>query len=114
MTWLAVNGRTVAPLEVALSFQGRSKGLLGRDGIGGTLMLRPAPATGYRLLATGYWPRDEVATAGRFFELHLRPLPDEAREIGASDVSVPARLMGGFPVNAGRTVLPIRRTGGEQ
>ena len=42
MTWLTANGRTVAPLEVALSFQDRSKGLLGRDGIGGALMLRPA------------------------------------------------------------------------
>ena len=62
----------------------------------------------------GHRPRDEVATAGRFFELHLRPLPDQAREIGASDVLVPARLTGGFSVNAGLTVLSIRRTGGEQ
>jgi len=39
---LTANGRPLAPLELARSFSARSKGLLGRDGIEGALMLQPA------------------------------------------------------------------------
>ena len=36
------DGEPVAPLEVATSFRARSRGLLGRDGVEGALLLRPA------------------------------------------------------------------------
>jgi uncharacterized membrane protein (UPF0127 family) len=39
---LTVDDTPVADLEVAESFRARSKGLLGRDGIDGALLLRPA------------------------------------------------------------------------
>lgn len=39
---LAVDDRDVAPLELALDARSRAKGLLGRDGIDGALLLRPA------------------------------------------------------------------------
>lgn len=42
MALLAVDGEVVAPLEVARSLQARSRGLLGRDGIDGALLLAPA------------------------------------------------------------------------
>lgn len=42
MPVLLCNGRPVCPLEVAISFEARSRGLLGRDGIDGALLLRPA------------------------------------------------------------------------
>lgn len=39
---LVVDGRRVGPLEVAPSPRSRARGLLGRDGIDGALLLRPA------------------------------------------------------------------------
>jgi uncharacterized protein len=42
MTTLGSDGRDVAPLEVAQSLKARSRGLLGRDGIEGAILLRPA------------------------------------------------------------------------
>lgn len=39
---LLVGGRPVAALEVAIGARGRARGLLGRDGIEGALLLRPA------------------------------------------------------------------------
>ena len=39
---LVVDGRDVAPLEPATSVRARTRGLLGRDGIDGALLLRPA------------------------------------------------------------------------
>jgi uncharacterized membrane protein (UPF0127 family) len=39
---LLVDGRPVAPLEVADGPAARARGLLGRDGIEGALLLRPA------------------------------------------------------------------------
>jgi uncharacterized membrane protein (UPF0127 family) len=38
---LVVDGRPVAPIEVASSYAARSKGLLGRSGIEGALLIRP-------------------------------------------------------------------------
>ncbi|MFI5616545.1 DUF192 domain-containing protein [Streptomyces sp. NPDC051567] len=35
-------GGAVVPLEVAASYRARTRGLLGRDGIGGALLLTPA------------------------------------------------------------------------
>ncbi len=38
---LLVEGRDVGPVEVARSFRDRSRGLLGRDGVEGALLIRP-------------------------------------------------------------------------
>ncbi len=42
MPWLVHEGRVLASLEIATSRPDRRKGLLGRDGIDGALLLRPA------------------------------------------------------------------------
>ena len=41
MPWLLCDGRRVAPLELAISLAARSRGLLGRDGIEGAILLHP-------------------------------------------------------------------------
>jgi uncharacterized membrane protein (UPF0127 family) len=40
--WLLRDGEVLAAVEVADTFGGRMRGLLGRDGIEGALLLRPA------------------------------------------------------------------------
>ncbi|KEF07177.1 hypothetical protein DF17_09750 [Streptomyces rimosus] len=40
----APSGRAAIPLEIAASYRARSRGLLGRDGIDGALLLTPASA----------------------------------------------------------------------
>jgi len=40
--WLLRDGEVLATLEVAESFASRARGLLGRDGMDGALLLRPA------------------------------------------------------------------------
>jgi uncharacterized membrane protein (UPF0127 family) len=42
MAWLLRDGDVLAAVEVADSFGARLKGLLGRDGLEGALLLRPA------------------------------------------------------------------------
>ncbi|MDZ7732025.1 MAG: DUF192 domain-containing protein [Acidimicrobiia bacterium] len=42
MAWLLRDGEVLATLEVAESFRDRTRGLLGRDGLDGALLLRPA------------------------------------------------------------------------
>jgi uncharacterized membrane protein (UPF0127 family) len=42
MAWLVREGQVLASVEVAESFRGRIVGLLGRDGVEGALLLRPA------------------------------------------------------------------------
>jgi uncharacterized protein len=42
VAWLVRDGQVLASLEVADSFRPRLRGLLGRDGIDGALLLRPA------------------------------------------------------------------------
>ena len=42
MAWLLRDGEVLAALEVAEGFTGRSRGLLGRDGIEGALLIKPA------------------------------------------------------------------------
>ena len=42
MPWLLREGEVLATLEVAESLADRAKGLLGRDGIDGALLIRPA------------------------------------------------------------------------
>ncbi len=41
MSWLLREGEVLAALEVAESFADRSRGLLGRDGIQGALLIKP-------------------------------------------------------------------------
>ncbi len=42
MAWLLKDGDVLATLEIADGFEARLRGLLGRDGIEGALLLRPA------------------------------------------------------------------------
>jgi uncharacterized membrane protein (UPF0127 family) len=42
MPWLVADGRVLASVEIAEAYHSRAKGLLGRDGIDGALLLRPA------------------------------------------------------------------------
>ena len=42
MPWLVHEGRVLASLEIADSRSSRRRGLLGRDGIDGAMLLRPA------------------------------------------------------------------------
>jgi uncharacterized protein len=42
MPWLVRDGKVLATLEVQTSWRGRTRGLLGRDGIDGAILLRPA------------------------------------------------------------------------
>lgn len=42
MSWLLRDDEVLATLEIADSFESRLKGLLGRDGVEGALLLRPA------------------------------------------------------------------------
>ena len=42
MPWLVRDGKVLATLEVATSMRDRTRGLLGRDGIDGAILLRPA------------------------------------------------------------------------
>jgi len=42
MTWLVRDGQVLASLELADSVRSRTRGLLGRDGIDGAILLRPA------------------------------------------------------------------------
>ena len=42
MAWLMRDDKVLAALEVAESFRDRSRGLLGRDGFEGALLIRPA------------------------------------------------------------------------
>lgn len=41
-SWLVHDGRVLATLEIADSWRARSRGLLGRDGVEGAMLLRPA------------------------------------------------------------------------
>ncbi len=42
MAWLLRDGQVLASLEVAATARARARGLLGRDGVEGALLLRPA------------------------------------------------------------------------
>jgi len=42
MAWLVHDGKVLATVEVAASLRERTRGLLGRDGIDGALLLEPA------------------------------------------------------------------------
>src|SRR5690348_6608214 len=42
MAWLVREGKVLATIEVASSLRDRTRGLLGREGIDGAMLLRPA------------------------------------------------------------------------
>ncbi|KAA0233994.1 MAG: hypothetical protein JJLCMIEE_00856 [Acidimicrobiales bacterium] len=42
MSWLVRNGEVLASIEIAEGRRARARGLLGRDGIEGAILLRPA------------------------------------------------------------------------
>lgn len=73
MAWLLKDGQVLATLEVADGFEARLRGLLGRDGIEGALLLRPARSVhtfGMRFpIDVAYCDRDlrvlDVACMGR-------------------------------------------------
>src|SRR5436305_2748842 len=101
VVWLVREGEVLATLEVADSFAGRLRGLLGRDGLDGALLIRPARSVhtiGMRfpidvafcdrdlvVLATVHMRRHRLgaprlgarvvieAEAGAFERWHLRP-----------------------------------------
>jgi uncharacterized membrane protein (UPF0127 family) len=72
--WLLRDGEVLAAVEVAESFGARLRGLLGREGIEGAVLLRPAKSVhtiGMRFpLDVAFCRRDltvlEVTTMGRF------------------------------------------------
>lgn len=74
MAWLLKDGHVLATLEVADGFEARLRGLLGRDGIEGALLLRPARSVhtfGMRFpIDVAYCDRDlrvlGVARMGRY------------------------------------------------
>ncbi len=87
MPWLVRDGEVLGPLEVASSFSARSRGLLGRDGIDGALLLRPATS---------------VHTLGMRFALDVAYCDAELVVVDVSTM-VPWRL--GRPRRRARSVL---------
>ncbi len=73
MAWLLKDGQVLATLEIADGFEARLRGLLGRDGMDGALLLRPARSVhtfGMRFpIDVAYCDRDlrvlDVACMGR-------------------------------------------------
>ena len=64
MPWLVRDGEVLASLEVAGSWRDRRKGLLGRDGFEGALLLRPCTS---------------VHTAGMRFDLDVAFCDDDLK-----------------------------------
>jgi len=87
MPWLVRGGRVLASLEVAETSSTRARGLLGRDGIHGALLLRPARS---------------VHTVGMRFAIDVAHLDDSSRVIRVTRM---ARHRIGRPVRGARAVL---------
>ena len=64
MPWLVRDGEVLASLEVAETWRGRRKGLMGRNGVEGALLLRPCTS---------------VHTAGMHFDLDVAFCDDGLR-----------------------------------
>ena len=77
--WLLRDGEVIAALEVADSRRDRRKGLLGRDGIDGALLLRPARSVhtfGMRFpIDVAFCDRDLVVLAVCGMRRHRLGLP---------------------------------------
>jgi len=76
MAWLVHEGRVIASLEIADTRKARRRGLLGREGIEGALLLRPARS---------------VHTVRMRFALDVAHLDDDFRVLSISEM-VPGRL----------------------
>jgi uncharacterized membrane protein (UPF0127 family) len=87
MAWLVREGKVLASVEVAESFRGRFVGLLGRDGVEGALLLRPA------------W---SVHTLGMRFPIDVAFLDRDLRVLRTTTMR-PWRL--GRPMLSSRAVL---------
>ena len=81
MAWLLRDGEVLAALEVADSLSTRSRGLLGRDGIEGAMLIKPAKSVhtvGMRFaIDVAYCDREmtviDTVTMGRFRVGRPRP-----------------------------------------
>lgn len=87
MAWLVREGQVLASVEVAESLRGRFVGLLGRDGLEGALLLRPA------------W---SVHTLGMRFPIDVAFLDRDLRVLRTTTMR-PWRL--GRPMLSSRAVL---------
>jgi len=87
MAWLVRDGEVLASLEVASSFRSRARGLLGRDGITGALMLSPGRS---------------VHTLGMRFPIDVAYCDGDLRVLRARRMA-PWRV--GAPVRGCRTVI---------
>jgi uncharacterized membrane protein (UPF0127 family) len=85
--WLVHDDRVLATLEVAATRQARRRGLLGRDGVEGALLLRPARS---------------VHTFGMRFPIDVAHVDDELRIVHLCTMR-PNRL--GRPVWRARAVI---------
>ena len=87
MTWLVCGDAVMASLEVADTPRTRLRGLLGRDGIDGAILLRPARA---------------VHTVGMRFAVDVAHLDADLRVLRTTTM---ARNRVGLPVPRARAVL---------
>jgi uncharacterized membrane protein (UPF0127 family) len=85
--WLVLDDHVLATLEVADTHRARSRGLLGRDGIEGALLLRPARS---------------VHTVGMRFAIDVAHVDAELQVLKVTTM-VPNRL--GLPVWRARAVI---------
>lgn len=85
MPWLVHEGRVLASLEIAESRGDRRRGLLGRDGIDGALLLRPARS---------------VHTVKMRFAIDVAHVDDELRVLSVTTM-VPGRVGKWSPRAAG-------------
>lgn len=76
MAWLVHEGRVIASLEIAETRSARRRGLLGRDGIEGAMLLRPARS---------------VHTMRMRFAIDVAHLDDELRVLSVTEMR-PGRL----------------------
>jgi len=87
MPWLVRGDRVLASLEVAETPSARARGLLGREGVDGAILLRPARA---------------VHTVGMRFAIDVAHLDDSLRVLRVTRM---ARHRIGRPVRGARAVL---------
>ena len=87
MPWLVRGGRVLASLEVAETPSARARGLLGREGVDGAILLRPARS---------------VHTVGMRFAIDVAHLDDSLRVLRVTRM---ARHRIGRPVRGARAVL---------
>lgn len=78
MAWLVHEAKVIASLEIACSRRDRRRGLLGRDGLEGALLIRPARS---------------VHTVGMRFAIDVAHLDRELRVLSVTTM-VPGRVGG--------------------